>query len=149
MACLKSCKYDALHKENIEKGKIGYTCTYCGDCLSTCKHGGLEYRFFKLASGYCRTPLDYYYSRFTYLFSDDCTYLTGKQDSPPHKWQQYYGHPPTSGYRTICFQDSISPLRSRYSFRICWEGVAVQSTTIKSAPCPGQNCLSYHPVSRL
>ena len=48
MACLKSCKYDALHKENIEKGKIGYTCTYCGDCLSTCKHGGLEYRFFKL-----------------------------------------------------------------------------------------------------
>ena len=33
---------------NIEKGKIGYTCTYCGDCLSTCKHGGLEYRFFKL-----------------------------------------------------------------------------------------------------
>ena len=25
MACLKSCKYDALHKENIEKGKIGYT----------------------------------------------------------------------------------------------------------------------------
>lgn len=48
MACLKSCKYDALHKENIEKGKIGYTCTYCGDCLSACKHGGLEYRFFKL-----------------------------------------------------------------------------------------------------
>ena len=48
MACLKSCKYDALHKENIEKGKIGYTCTYCGDCLSACKHGGLEYRFFRL-----------------------------------------------------------------------------------------------------
>lgn len=48
MACLKACKYDALHKENIEKGKIGYTCTYCGDCLSTCKHGGLEYRFLRL-----------------------------------------------------------------------------------------------------
>ncbi|WP_370860335.1 4Fe-4S binding protein [Parabacteroides faecis] len=48
MACLKACKYDALHKENIEKGKIGYTCTYCGDCLSACKHGGLEYRFLRL-----------------------------------------------------------------------------------------------------
>lgn len=48
MACLKACKYDALHKENIEKGKLGYTCTYCGDYLSACKHGGLEYRFFKL-----------------------------------------------------------------------------------------------------
>lgn len=48
MACLRSCKYDALHKENIEKGEIGYTCTYCGDCLSACKHGGLEYRFLGL-----------------------------------------------------------------------------------------------------
>lgn len=48
MACLKACKYDALHKENIEKGKLGYTCTYCGDCLSACKHGGLEYHFMKL-----------------------------------------------------------------------------------------------------
>lgn len=48
MACLKSCKYDALHKENIEKGQPGYTCTYCGDCFSACKHGGLEYRFLGL-----------------------------------------------------------------------------------------------------
>lgn len=48
MACLKACKYDALHKENIDKGQIGYTCTYCGDCLSACKHGGLEYRFMQL-----------------------------------------------------------------------------------------------------
>ena len=48
MACLKACKYDALHKDDIEKGQIGYTCTYCRDCLSACKHGGLEYRFMKL-----------------------------------------------------------------------------------------------------
>lgn len=48
MACVKSCKYDALHKENIEKGQPGYTCTYCGDCFSACKHGGLEYRFLGL-----------------------------------------------------------------------------------------------------
>lgn len=38
-------RYDALHKEEIEKGKIGYTCTYCGDCLSACKHGAIEYHF--------------------------------------------------------------------------------------------------------
>lgn len=45
MACTNICRYDALHKEEIEKGKIGYTCTYCGDCLSACKHGAIEYHF--------------------------------------------------------------------------------------------------------
>lgn len=45
MACTNACRYDALHKEEIEKGKIGYTCTYCGDCLSACKHGAIEYHF--------------------------------------------------------------------------------------------------------
>lgn len=45
MACTNACKYDALHKEEIERGKIGYTCTYCGDCLAACKHNALEYHF--------------------------------------------------------------------------------------------------------
>lgn len=49
MACLRACKYDALHKDEIEKGQIGYTCTYCGDCLSVCKHGAIEYRFMGLS----------------------------------------------------------------------------------------------------
>lgn len=48
MACLRSCKYDALHREEIEAGKIGQTCTYCGDCIAACKHQALEYRFLRL-----------------------------------------------------------------------------------------------------
>lgn len=49
MACTNACRYDALHKEEIEKGKIGYTCTYCGDCLSACKHGGYRISFPEIA----------------------------------------------------------------------------------------------------
>lgn len=45
MACTNACRYDALHREEIERGKIGPTCTYCGDCLSACRHGAIVYRF--------------------------------------------------------------------------------------------------------
>lgn len=45
MACTNTCRYDALHREEIESGKIGPTCTYCGDCLSACRHGAIVYRF--------------------------------------------------------------------------------------------------------
>lgn len=45
MLCMKHCKYDALNKEDIEAGKPGLTCTYCGDCITTCKFSSIEYKF--------------------------------------------------------------------------------------------------------
>ncbi|OFX17716.1 MAG: 4Fe-4S binding protein [Bacteroidetes bacterium GWA2_31_9] len=45
MLCAKHCKYDALNKEDIESGKPGLTCTYCGDCITTCKFSSIEYKF--------------------------------------------------------------------------------------------------------
>ena len=48
MLCTRTCRYDALHKEEIDRGKIGYTCTYCGDCLSSCKHNAIQYHFCRL-----------------------------------------------------------------------------------------------------
>lgn len=49
MACTRSCRYDALQKENILQGKPGNTCTYCGDCLPACHHEALGYRLFNFS----------------------------------------------------------------------------------------------------
>jgi ferredoxin len=46
--CTLKCPYDALRKENILAGKPGSTCTYCGDCISSCHTGSLRYKFFKM-----------------------------------------------------------------------------------------------------
>jgi len=48
MKCSGYCKYDALAPADIHKGKPGYGCTYCGDCLSACRSGSIKYQFFKL-----------------------------------------------------------------------------------------------------
>lgn len=50
MACTKRCKYDALNSDEIKKGVVGYTCTYCGDCLAACHHNAIEYHFLGLSA---------------------------------------------------------------------------------------------------
>jgi len=49
MACKRSCKYDALNREDIAAGKPGMTCTLCGDCVASCHAGSIQYRFFRLS----------------------------------------------------------------------------------------------------
>ena len=44
-ACIKSCSYMALNERIVKAGKLGLTCTYCGDCLNYCRHNGLGYHF--------------------------------------------------------------------------------------------------------
>ncbi len=49
MACTRYCKYDALNKSDILNRKPGQTCTYCGDCLVSCKTSSIRYKFLKLS----------------------------------------------------------------------------------------------------
>jgi ferredoxin len=49
MACTRFCKYDALNKPDIMRRKPGPTCTYCGDCLVSCKTGSIRYQFLRLS----------------------------------------------------------------------------------------------------
>ena len=55
MVCTTKCKYDALNKSDILARKPGNTCTLCGDCLSSCHAGSLQYRFPRLSSDQART----------------------------------------------------------------------------------------------
>ena len=54
MVCTTSCPYDALNKEDIFKRKPGMTCTYCGDCLSSCYGNFIEYKFPGLSANKAR-----------------------------------------------------------------------------------------------
>lgn len=54
MACTAICKYDALNRKDISARKPGLTCTLCGDCISSCHAGSLQYRFPGLSSGHAR-----------------------------------------------------------------------------------------------
>jgi len=49
MRCTKTCKYLALEKTDIEKRKPGFTCTMCGDCISSCHSGSIKYKLWNLA----------------------------------------------------------------------------------------------------
>ncbi len=49
MRCTTDCRYDALNREDIEAHRPGITCTLCGDCISSCHAGSIEYRFFRLS----------------------------------------------------------------------------------------------------
>ncbi len=49
MACTRFCKYDALNKTDILRRKPGLTCTYCGDCLVSCKTSSIRYQFLRLS----------------------------------------------------------------------------------------------------
>lgn len=50
MVCTTKCKYDALNPKDIAARKSGLTCTLCGDCISSCHAGSLQYRFPGLSS---------------------------------------------------------------------------------------------------
>ena len=46
--CTSHCRYDALNRTDIEKGRPDITCTLCGDCLPTCHAGSIKYKFLKM-----------------------------------------------------------------------------------------------------
>jgi polyferredoxin len=43
--CTRYCRYGALAPPDIKAGTAGFTCTLCGDCLSSCPQGYLYYHF--------------------------------------------------------------------------------------------------------
>jgi polyferredoxin len=54
LACTRFCQYDALNITDISKRKPGPTCTYCGDCLVSCKTGSIRYKFFGMSHASAR-----------------------------------------------------------------------------------------------
>jgi len=54
-ACSLACRYDALTKADVERGRPNASCTLCGDCVGACRHDSLEYRFPGLAPRAART----------------------------------------------------------------------------------------------
>ncbi len=42
-ACSRACRYGALSKADLERGRPGISCTLCGDCISPCRHGCMGY----------------------------------------------------------------------------------------------------------
>jgi polyferredoxin len=48
MLCTSHCKYNALKKEDIMARKPASTCTLCGDCVTSCHAGSLQYKLFNL-----------------------------------------------------------------------------------------------------
>ena len=48
MRCTPHCKYDALNKEDILNRKPALTCTLCGDCITSCHAGSIQYKLFSL-----------------------------------------------------------------------------------------------------
>lgn len=55
MACSTACKYDALNRTDVVARKPALTCTLCGDCLSSCHAGSINYRFPGLSAGKARS----------------------------------------------------------------------------------------------
>jgi polyferredoxin len=45
MRCRPACRYAALTRDDIDRRRPGNSCTLCGDCVGTCPHGSLHYRF--------------------------------------------------------------------------------------------------------
>ncbi len=44
--CTLSCRYNALSPNDIKKGKAGWNCTLCGDCIDSCHDGAIYLSFF-------------------------------------------------------------------------------------------------------
>jgi polyferredoxin len=53
--CSRVCRYSALEKQDLEKGRPGLTCTLCGDCIGQCPNGLISYRFPGLSPEQART----------------------------------------------------------------------------------------------
>ena len=53
--CSRVCRYSALGKQDLEKGRPGLTCTLCGDCIGQCPNGLISYRFPGLSPEQART----------------------------------------------------------------------------------------------
>lgn len=49
MACTRVCRYGALSKVDVLKGRPAINCTLCGDCLAGCRHDALEYHFWGIS----------------------------------------------------------------------------------------------------
>jgi ferredoxin len=43
-ACTPACRYDALYPEDVLRRVPGEACTLCGDCVTNCPTGSLQYR---------------------------------------------------------------------------------------------------------
>lgn len=43
--CVTLCRYDALDKAMLERGRPRLSCALCGDCLAGCRHGAIGFRF--------------------------------------------------------------------------------------------------------
>jgi polyferredoxin len=54
MACSSYCKYDALKKDDILNRKPALSCTLCGDCVTSCHAGSLQYKIFSLSPSISR-----------------------------------------------------------------------------------------------
>ncbi len=55
LACRRTCRYDALTREDIARRRPGISCTLCGDCLSGCPNGMIWVRFPGLTARAART----------------------------------------------------------------------------------------------
>ncbi len=53
-ACFRTCRYDALSEEDLERGHPAVSCTLCGDCMASCRHGSIRYRFAALSGDHAR-----------------------------------------------------------------------------------------------
>ncbi|MGM0601611.1 MAG: 4Fe-4S binding protein, partial [Candidatus Rifleibacteriota bacterium] len=53
-ACARVCKYRALNLEQIEKRRSAVDCTLCGDCVSVCPGGHINYHFMHAGPGFAR-----------------------------------------------------------------------------------------------
>lgn len=54
MACIPTCRYDALNIKAIENRKPAFTCTLCGDCLQSCHTSSFQYKFLGLNANQAR-----------------------------------------------------------------------------------------------
>jgi polyferredoxin len=53
-ACFRTCRYDALGEEDLERGRPAISCTLCGDCLASCRFVSIRYRFAALSGDHAR-----------------------------------------------------------------------------------------------
>ncbi len=49
-ACSRSCRYQALQPEHLDRKKPGLSCTLCGDCIARCRNNRLSYGFIWLSA---------------------------------------------------------------------------------------------------